>query len=58
MIGWHNLLSGHEFEQSLGNGEGQGSLVCCSPRGYKESDITERLNSHNMLYIYDNKKDT
>ena len=51
MTGWHNLLNGHEFEQSLGNGEGQGSLVCCSPRGCKESDITERLNSHNILYM-------
>ena len=31
MIGWHHRLDGHEFEQTLGDGEGQGSLVCCSP---------------------------
>ena len=44
MVGWHHRLNGHEFEQTLGDGEGQGSLVCCSPRGRKESDTTERLN--------------
>ena len=38
MVGWHHQLSGHEFEQALGDGEGQGSLVCCSPWGHKESD--------------------
>ena len=37
MVGWHHLLNGHEFEQALGDGEGQGSLVCCSPWGHKES---------------------
>ena len=36
----------HEFELTLGNSEGQGSLVCCSPRGHKELDMTERLNSN------------
>ena len=36
-------LSGHEFEETLGEGEGQESLVCCSPWGRKESDTTERL---------------
>ena len=35
MVGWHHQLSGHEFEQTPGDGEGQGSLVCCSPRGQK-----------------------
>ena len=40
MVGWHHQLNGHEFEQTLGNSEGQGSLVCCSPWGCKESDIT------------------
>ena len=40
-IGWHHQLDGHEFEQALGVGDGQGSLVCCSPWGHKESDITE-----------------
>ena len=41
MVGWHHQLNGHEFEQALGNGEGQGSLACCSPLGHKESDTTE-----------------
>ena len=36
MVGWHHQLIGHEFEQALGDGEGQGSLVCCSPWGCKE----------------------
>ena len=40
MIGWHHRLNGHEFEQAP-DGEGQGSLECCSPRGHKESDTTE-----------------
>ena len=39
-----NRLNGHEFEQAPGVGDGQGSLACCSPRGYKESDTTEQLN--------------
>ena len=41
-----------EFEQTAGNGEGQGSLVCCSPRGHKESDPTEWLNSNNLEIKY------
>ena len=45
MVGWHHLLNGHEFEQTPGDSEGQGSLVCCSPWGDKESDMTERLNT-------------
>ena len=44
MVGWHHWLNGHEFEQGLGVGDGQGSLACCSPRGCKESDMTEQLN--------------
>ena len=44
MVGWHHRLNGHEFEQALGVGDGQGSLVCFSPRGCKESDTTEQLN--------------
>ena len=44
MVGWHHRLNGHEFEQAPGDGEGQGSLACCSPWGHKESDTTERLN--------------
>ena len=43
MIGWHHLLNGSEFEQTLGDSEGQGSLVCCSSWGCKELDRTERL---------------
>ena len=41
MAGWHYRLNGHEFEQGPGDGEGQGSLECCSPWGRKELDITE-----------------
>ena len=44
MVEWHTQLNGHEFEQALGDGEGQGSLACCSPWGRKELDMTERLN--------------
>ena len=41
IVGWHRQLDGHEFEQALGVGDGQRSLVCCSPWGCKESDTTE-----------------
>ena len=44
MVGWHHQLNGHEFEQAPGVGDGQGSLVCCSPWDRKELDTTERLN--------------
>ena len=43
MVGWHHWLNGHEFEQAPGVGEGQESLVYCSPRGRKELDMTEQL---------------
>ena len=43
-VGWHHQLNGHEFEQAPGVGDGQGSLVCCSPWGHKELDMTEQLN--------------
>ena len=46
MVGWRHRLDGHEFEQTLGVGDGQGGLVCCSPWGHKESDTTERLNNN------------
>ena len=46
MVGWHHWLSGHESEWTPGDG-GQGSLVCCSPQGHKEFDMTKRLNSSN-----------
>ena len=44
MVGWHHRLDGHEFEQALGVGDGQGSLACCSPWGCKELDTSEQLN--------------
>ena len=44
MVGWHHQLDGHEFEQALRVGDGQIRLVCCSPWGHKESDMTESLN--------------
>ena len=44
MVGWHHQLDGHEFEQALGVGDGQGGLACCSPWGGKELDTTEPLN--------------
>ena len=44
MVGWRHQLDGHEFEQALGVGDGQGSLAGCSPWGRKELDMTEQLN--------------
>jgi len=44
IVGWHHRLNGHEFEQTLGVGDIQGGLACCSPWGWKGSDMTERLN--------------
>ena len=44
-VGWHHRLNGHEFEQVLGVGDGQGSLACCSPWGHKESVTTWQLNN-------------
>ena len=44
MVGWPHWLNGREIEQTPGDGEGQGSLVCCNPSGCKESDMTEWLN--------------
>ena len=46
MIGWHHWLKGHELEQAPGDGEGQGSLVCCCPWGCKQSDMTEWLETN------------
>ena len=46
MVGWHHWLNGHEFEQALGDDEGQACLACCSPWGRKESDTTEQLNNN------------
>ena len=46
MVGWLPRLNGHEFKQAPRDGEGQESLVCCSPWGHKESDVTEQLSLH------------
>ena len=51
MVGWHHQQNGHEFEQVLGDGEGQGGLVCCSPWGHKESDMTEQLNNNKNSFV-------
>ena len=51
MLGWHHRLNGHEFEQTPGDGEGQGSLARCSPWGHKESDTTELLNNNKVLKL-------
>ena len=51
MIGWHHQLNGHEFVQTP-RGIGQGSLVCCSPWGRKELDMTEQLNNNNCRKPY------
>ena len=46
LVGWHHLINGREFEQTLGDGEGWARLMCCSPRGHKESDTTEQLKTN------------
>ena len=51
MVGWHHGLNGHKFVQTLGDGEGQGNLVCCSPRALKESDTTEPLNNNGSCLV-------
>ena len=52
MFGWHYRFNGHEFKQTPGDSEGQGTLACCSPWGHKESDTTERLNNKNVLISF------
>ena len=49
LVGWHHRFHGHEFEQTPGDSEGQGSLACCSPWGGKDSDMTEWLNNNHQL---------
>ena len=49
MVGWPHQFNGHEFEQTPGDSEGQGSLVYCSPKGRKELDMTEKLNSNSKI---------
>ena len=46
MVGWHRRINGHEFEQTPGDGEGQGSLACYNPWGRKQLDTTEQLNNN------------
>ena len=52
MVGWHQWLNGHEFEQTLGDSEEQGSLPCCSPWRHKESDTTLWLNDNKDPSLY------
>ena len=51
MVEWHHRLNGLEFEQTLGVGDGQGGLACCSPWGHKESNTTERQNNNNQSLV-------
>ena len=46
MVRWHHQLNGHELEQVLGDGKGRGSLICCNPRGHKNSDTNEQLKNN------------
>ena len=52
MVGWHYWLNGHEYEQAPGDGDGQGSLACCSSWGLKELDMTERVNWTDWPSLY------
>ena len=54
MVGWRHWLDGHEFEQTPGDDDGQGSLACCSPWGRKELDTTEQLNNI-VMYLLDHE---
>ena len=54
MVGWHHGLNGHESEQALGDGEGQGCLACCNPWGHRELDMIEQLNNNNHLFFTQN----
>ena len=51
MVGWHHQFYGHEFEQALRVGDGQGGLPCCSPWGCKEADRTEQLNYTELICL-------
>ena len=54
MVGWHHRLDGHEFEQTQGESEGQGSLACCSPWVQNESDTTQQLNNKQWVIPTEN----
>ena len=58
VVGWLHWFNGHESEQTPGDCKGQGSLACCSPWGSKELDMTERLNSNNILAVPQDIKST
>ena len=51
MAGWHHQFNGPEYKQAPGDSEGQGSLVCCSPWGHKEFDMSERLNNNSKADV-------
>ena len=51
MVGWHHQLNGHEFEQTPGDGEEQGSLACCISWDHKESDTTQQLNNRQLIHF-------
>ena len=51
MVGWYHQLDGHGFEQAPGVGDGQGSLVCCSPWGHKELDMIEHLKNKRKVQL-------
>ena len=55
MTGWPHRLNGHGFEQTTGDSEGQGSLVCCSPWGHKELDATQQLKNNKYIRQMTNK---
>ena len=55
MAGWHHQCNGHELGQTPGDGDGQGGLVCCSPRGHKELDMAGWLNKSNSNECYGHK---
>ena len=54
MVGWHHCLNRHEFEQTPGDGDGQGGLACCRPWGRKESDLTvaEQKNIIHLIILW------
>ena len=53
MVGWHHWLNGHEYEQTPGDGEGQGRLACCIAWGCKELDMTEQLNNNKAAFVFE-----
>ena len=57
MVGWHHQFIGHELGQTLGDGEGQGGLACCSPWSHNKSDTTQQLNSRNNTYNHVTRND-